>query len=159
MPFKRLALCDYSVGLNPSPSLYSCIAGQDVLPLSFSFLSVKGQRETMCSTDPWPKFPSALRPKNSSLSEQLVRFTLTNTVEAFLMLAGCWEAESKAGIHPEPMHRSGGSCSFILVPIPFHAYLEKHFKCYMLQTTSFLQQIAGIIHAKVRYFGKCERTM
>lgn len=87
----------HSMGSNPAPSLRSCTTGQDILPLSFGFLPVKKRVKNMCLTDPWQKFLSARRPKNSSPSEQLVHFNLTNTAAVFLILTGCWEGKSKEG--------------------------------------------------------------
>lgn len=88
------------MGSNPAPSLCSYITGQDILPLSFGFLPVQKQIKNMCLTDPWQRVLSALRPKNSSPSEQLVHFNLTNAVAVFLVLTGGWEAESKVGAPP-----------------------------------------------------------
>lgn len=112
------------MGSNPAPSLCSCITGQDILPLSFGFLPVQKQIKNMCLTDPWQKVLSALRPKNSSPSEQLVHFNLTNAVAVFLMLTGGWEAKSKVGalLKANP---SVGSCSYSCVS--FHAYFKKNF--------------------------------
>lgn len=100
------------------PGLGVCIPGPLLSPCSLPRLWKKQINDT-CLPEPWQKFLSAFRPKNSRSSEQLVCFSLLHRGLHFSRLRAAGRLGAKRSTHSQRLE----PCQLSPCAELFHAYL------------------------------------